>query len=160
MGPIWGRQDPGGPHVDSMNLVIGVVITQNDRGVLILATFDINSNSQKDKIRQYHCEYLDRWIFMLWFTIKEAVSSPQSTALKPITGAKIKHNLIRKTERYTRLSFPAAYYLVKNITIMGYRLASHQLELGIFFWEQKQNNASLEHGLFLIPSHWVWFHGI
>ena len=22
MGPIWGRQDPGGPHVDPMNLVI------------------------------------------------------------------------------------------------------------------------------------------
>ena len=22
MGPIWGRQDPGGPHVDPMNLAI------------------------------------------------------------------------------------------------------------------------------------------
>ena len=22
MGPIWGRQDPGGPHVGSMNLAI------------------------------------------------------------------------------------------------------------------------------------------
>ena len=22
MGPIWGRQDPGGPHVGPMNLVI------------------------------------------------------------------------------------------------------------------------------------------
>ena len=22
MGPIWGRQDPGGPHVGSMNFVI------------------------------------------------------------------------------------------------------------------------------------------
>ena len=22
MGPIWGRQDPGGPHVDPMNFVI------------------------------------------------------------------------------------------------------------------------------------------
>ena len=22
MGPIWGRQDPGGPHVDPLNLVI------------------------------------------------------------------------------------------------------------------------------------------
>ena len=24
MGPIWGRQDPGGPHVDPMNFVIWV----------------------------------------------------------------------------------------------------------------------------------------
>ena len=23
MGPIWGREDPGGPHVDPMNLAIG-----------------------------------------------------------------------------------------------------------------------------------------
>ena len=22
MGPIWGRQDPGGPHVGPMNIVI------------------------------------------------------------------------------------------------------------------------------------------
>ena len=22
MGPIWGRQDPGGPHVDTMDFVI------------------------------------------------------------------------------------------------------------------------------------------
>ena len=26
MGPIWGRQDPGGPHVGSMNFVIWRVI--------------------------------------------------------------------------------------------------------------------------------------
>ena len=25
MGPIWGRQDPGGPHVGAMNFVIWVV---------------------------------------------------------------------------------------------------------------------------------------
>ena len=24
MGPIWGRQDPGGPHVGPMNFVIWV----------------------------------------------------------------------------------------------------------------------------------------
>ena len=26
MGPIWGRQDPGGPHVGPMNLAIWVGI--------------------------------------------------------------------------------------------------------------------------------------
>ena len=30
MGPIWGRQDPGGPHVDPMNFAIwgGIHIPQ------------------------------------------------------------------------------------------------------------------------------------
>ena len=38
MGPIWGRQDPGGPHVGTMNLAIraGVrypqQVTLTDRG--------------------------------------------------------------------------------------------------------------------------------
>ena len=27
MGPIWGRQDPGGPHVDPMNFAIWAVIS-------------------------------------------------------------------------------------------------------------------------------------
>ena len=26
MGPIWGRQDPGGPHVDPMNFAIWVIL--------------------------------------------------------------------------------------------------------------------------------------
>ena len=28
MGPIWGRQDPGGPHVGPMNFAIWAVIFQ------------------------------------------------------------------------------------------------------------------------------------
>ena len=30
MGPIWGRQDPGGPHVSPMNLALQVVINSHD----------------------------------------------------------------------------------------------------------------------------------
>ena len=29
MGPIWGRQDPGGPHVGSMNFAIWVKLVFN-----------------------------------------------------------------------------------------------------------------------------------
>ena len=29
MGPIWGRQDPGGPHVGPMNLVIWAAALSN-----------------------------------------------------------------------------------------------------------------------------------
>ena len=28
MGPIWGRQDPGGPHVGPMNFAIWVVMPE------------------------------------------------------------------------------------------------------------------------------------
>ena len=30
MGPIWGRQDPGGPHVGPMNCVIWVIVTTTE----------------------------------------------------------------------------------------------------------------------------------
>ena len=29
MGPIWGRQDPGGPHAGPMNLAIWVAIVSS-----------------------------------------------------------------------------------------------------------------------------------
>ena len=32
MGPIWGRQDPGGPHVGPMNFAIWVMVAQKYRG--------------------------------------------------------------------------------------------------------------------------------
>ena len=28
MGPIWGRQDPGGPHVDPMNFAIWLYVSK------------------------------------------------------------------------------------------------------------------------------------
>ena len=38
MGPIWGRQDPGGPHVGPMNIVILVYITISfpDEGTYVM----------------------------------------------------------------------------------------------------------------------------
>ena len=30
MGPIWGQQDPGGPHDDPMNFAIWVCILEKD----------------------------------------------------------------------------------------------------------------------------------
>ena len=29
MGPIWGRQDPGGPHVGPMNFAIWDILSPN-----------------------------------------------------------------------------------------------------------------------------------
>ena len=40
MGPIWGRQDPGGPHVGHVNLAIGDPLT---------ATVDFNFESSNVK---------------------------------------------------------------------------------------------------------------
>ena len=32
MGPIWGRQDPGGPHVDPMNCAIWMALFMGQNG--------------------------------------------------------------------------------------------------------------------------------
>ena len=37
MGPIWGRQDPGGPHVGPMNFAIWFAIYWGERQFEILA---------------------------------------------------------------------------------------------------------------------------
>ena len=36
MGPIWGRQDPGGPHVGPMNLAIWETISVFPRMLMII----------------------------------------------------------------------------------------------------------------------------
>ena len=33
MGPIWGRQDPGGPHVGPMNLAIWVILLSEQQTI-------------------------------------------------------------------------------------------------------------------------------
>ena len=33
MGPIWGRQDPGGPHVGPMNFALSGVICTGELGL-------------------------------------------------------------------------------------------------------------------------------
>ena len=35
MGPTWGRQDPGGPHVGHVNLAIWVAMSSEDRAQVI-----------------------------------------------------------------------------------------------------------------------------
>ena len=40
MGPTWGRQDPGGPHVDPMNFAIrGYIETSDIKFVLLWIVF-------------------------------------------------------------------------------------------------------------------------
>ena len=33
MGPIWGRQDPGGPHVGPMNFAIWIISPTESKGI-------------------------------------------------------------------------------------------------------------------------------
>ena len=39
MGPIWGRQDPGGPHVGPMNFAIWEVILVDGRQIVLEGIF-------------------------------------------------------------------------------------------------------------------------
>ena len=41
MGPTWGRQDPGGPHVDPMNLAIRGSICERVQSALLFFCFSI-----------------------------------------------------------------------------------------------------------------------
>ena len=45
VGPIWGRQDPGGPHAGPMNLVIRVHSTEKQWVQLL--THALNSHINK-----------------------------------------------------------------------------------------------------------------
>ena len=36
MGPIWGRQDPGGPHVGHMNFAIWDMLNQEQFKVFVM----------------------------------------------------------------------------------------------------------------------------
>ena len=46
MGPIWGRQDPGGPHVGPMNFAIWVIASKNHKHLPIEINVFISHISQ------------------------------------------------------------------------------------------------------------------
>ena len=46
MGPIWGRQDPGGPHVGPMNFAISVVTVGEARWSRLIEKVSANGGPQ------------------------------------------------------------------------------------------------------------------
>ena len=44
MGPIWGRQDPGGPHVGPMNFAICVTLHYRNAALITIADLDSGSS--------------------------------------------------------------------------------------------------------------------
>ena len=44
IGPIWGRQDPGGPHVGPMNFAIWEEITELLTVVIVVTSFTRGDN--------------------------------------------------------------------------------------------------------------------
>ena len=44
MGPIWGRQDPGGPHVGPMNSVIWVYLSDRSHSIRSCSVSDENNH--------------------------------------------------------------------------------------------------------------------
>ena len=54
MGPIWNRQDPGGPHVGPMNFAIWEVITiKMDNRIIHIKS--ISSLAHVDRICKRYC---------------------------------------------------------------------------------------------------------
>ena len=54
MGPIWGRQDPCGPHVGPMNLAIWVVSYAQHLGQNYYSN-DKNTNIMSIEFFEIHC---------------------------------------------------------------------------------------------------------
>ena len=76
MGPIWGRQDPGGPHIGPMNFAIwvgsdgGLFFRENINNEIVCSTmyvgsyFDIPLGLYADKYKT------NIWIvILLWFHV-------------------------------------------------------------------------------------------
>ena len=82
MGPIWGRQDPGGPHVDPMNFVIWVFLigdpTEEHAAVNL---FRIQSNGSY--MRRQHSAgfviYNKSNFVAYWFTNRRFISLNRGT---------------------------------------------------------------------------------
>ena len=56
MGPIWGRQDPGGPHVGPMNFAIFAITSiVNGRLDDATITFIMYNNSSTQHAIQWQC---------------------------------------------------------------------------------------------------------
>ena len=63
LGPIWGRQDPGGPHVGRMNFVIWglswyIPVTANQDGLKIKESITVYTTALQSK------PWLDKQIYI------------------------------------------------------------------------------------------------
>ena len=60
MRPIWGRQDPGGPHIGPMNLAIWEAITKTNGDMLSIGPL---GTSFREKISQISQEHKSKSVF-------------------------------------------------------------------------------------------------
>ena len=74
MGPTWGRQDPGGPHVGPMNLAIwGVILSMRFKRMVLSVTWHLcpmhsfyHKHGEYDVIITLHCA-CDNLHVLVWF---------------------------------------------------------------------------------------------
>ena len=67
MGPIWGREDPGGPHVGPMNFAIWGVILERQQPAIFLMITRLFSNI---KLGIYQWPLL---IIDIWYSVNEFI---------------------------------------------------------------------------------------
>ena len=99
MGPIWGQQYPGGPHVGLMNLAIWVVITIVSSIPTPTQQFGCEGPSIHPSIRPAICPFVEgmvsgAFLGLLWhFSFKYHMHIPFVTILNPVYfgGALISH---------------------------------------------------------------------
>ena len=62
MGPIWGRQDPGGPNVDPMNFAIWVFLVMHGNYYMLCGVFMYENKPFNNNSHDEICKTLDYWI--------------------------------------------------------------------------------------------------
>ena len=65
MGPICGRQDPGGPHVGPMNFAIWVGICKHCDAIA--------QSAQKKLVSQYDSMHV--YLYYIWLTYNPRISA-------------------------------------------------------------------------------------
>ena len=82
MGPIWGRQDPGGPHVGPMNFVIwddSILLCDGFRHWFLVQTTEPSNICFKCLLNGWHHKYNYKKINIHKYKVKYNILSPVGT---------------------------------------------------------------------------------
>ena len=69
MGPIWGRQDPGGPHVGPMNFAIWVVFRTCSYNHPLLNMNILEGNIHICTVISLMMSLWSKWFHFIWFAV-------------------------------------------------------------------------------------------
>ena len=97
MGPTWGRQDPGGPHVGTMNLAIWVAINNNFFGhewgdlPVIFMSEEVTSENHRQYTSQVTKKLLFKVMIVLFYFLHAVLYLEHTIPLHTIIDRSFRH---------------------------------------------------------------------